>query len=508
MTAEPAPAQSHQFALISVMQFLRREGAAALAISALLLIPCFWHTHIQAGDLGSHVYNAWLAQLVERHEVTGLVVVRQWDNVLFDWLVLQLANHLGFLAAERIAVSLGVLLFFWGSFSFLSRVSGRAGWNVAPFLLVLAYGYAFHMGFMNYYFSIGLALMALAASWGGGAGNWFLAVVIAMLALVAHPIGFVLFVCMAVYVAAWRAAPKRLRLILAVVAIGLFAMLRWYFGQHANLVPSWREDGFLQLLGQDQMNVYGHRYGVLSWFALGWGVVCAAAAVYDWIFREKKPVAALRLIGEIYVLAVIATFCLPENFRSNLYAGWIGLLVSRLTLVTAVFGLASLAAMPLPRWAWRGAAAIAAVFAVFLYQDTGKLDRMEANARALTGSMTPGTRIVAVANAPGDWRVPFVYHSIDRACIGHCFSFANYEASSLQFRLRAVAGNFVVTTSVDQSDDMSSGDYVVRKKDLPLISIYQCDDADFTMLCARALREGRKTEDPEGDAVAVPEEDE
>ena len=62
---------------------------------------------------------------------------------------------------------------------------------------------------------------------------------------------------------------------------------------------------------------------------------------------------------------------------------------------------------------------------------------------------------MAVANAPEDWRVPFIYHSIDRACIGHCFSFANYEASSLQFRVRALAGNSIVTTSVDQSDDMS-----------------------------------------------------
>ena len=108
---------------------------------------------------------------------------------------------------------------------------------------------------------------------------------------------------------------------------------------------------------------------------------------------------------------------------------------------------------------------------------------------------------MAVANAPEDWRVPFIYHSIDRACIGRCFSFANYEASSLQFRVRALPGNFVVTTSVDQSDDMSSGDYRVRREDLPLISIYQCDDSDFTKLCARPLREGQRTEDPESEPV-------
>ena len=508
MTADGARTDSPQFVLISGLRFLRGNAGAVAALCLLLLIPCFWHRHIQAGDLGSHVYNAWLAQLVERHQVTGLVVVGQWNNVLFDWLVLHLANHLGFAAAERIAVSAGVLIFFWGSLAFLSRVSGRTEWRVTPVFFVLGYGYAFHMGFMNYYFSIGLALLGLAASWRGGAGNWLLAGAIAVVGLIAHPIGFVLFVCVTTYISLWRVLPRWPRVALAVAAVAFFGGLRFYFERHAEFAPSWREEGFLQLLGQDQMNVYGQRYGALAWFALGWGVVCAAAAVYDWIFRAKKPAAGLQLILEIYVIAVIATACLPENFRTHLFAGWIGLLVSRLTLVTAVFGLAILAALPVPRWAWRGATVIAAVFAGFLYQDTGKLDRMEANARVLTSAMAPGTRIVAVANAPADWRVPFIYHSIDRACIGHCFSYANYEASSQQFRLRAVAGNDVVTTSVDQSDDMSSGDYVVRKKDLPLVSIYQCDDGDFTTLCARELREGRKTEDPEGEAVAVPDEEE
>jgi hypothetical protein len=65
--------------------------------------------------------------------------------------------------------------------------------------------------------------------------------------------------------------------------------------------------------------------------------------------------------------------------------------------------------------------------------------------------------------------------------------------------VRALPGNPVATTSVDQSDDMSSGDYRVRKADLPLTSIYQCDDRDFTKLCALPLREGQKTEDPESE---------
>jgi hypothetical protein len=499
---------SPEFAIGAAARFFGRNVFATTAVSILLLLPCYWHSHIQAGDLGSHVYNAWLAQLVQRHEVSGIVVVKQWNNVLFDVLMLHAANVFGFVAAEKIVVSLGVLLFFWGAFSFLMVFSKRAPWPVVPFLLVSAYGYAFHMGFMNYYFSIGLALFALAAGLRGGAGNGLIAAMLGVLSLVAHPIGFVLFVSLAVYISVWKGLPRWPRLTLPLLVVALVALLRAHFHAHQALEPSWRSDGVWQLLGQDQMNVYGRRYLLLSWAALAWSVISAIGAIYDWIFRGLEPARALWLATELYVVAVAATICLPENFRIGLYAGWVGLLVSRLTLVTAIFGLLVLASLRLPRWSWRGAAVIAAIYFAFLWQDTGKLDRMEAKARTLTHGLARGTRIVAVANAPEDWRIPFIYHSIDRACVGHCFSYGNYEASSLQFRVRALSENRVVTASVDQSDDMSSGDYIVRKGDLPLVSIYQCDDADFTKLCARPLREGQRTEDPESEPGPVPEDDE
>src|SRR6516165_11636683 len=136
MTAAPAYRAPREFVLKSALRFVRSNAFAVAALSALLLIPCFWHRHIQAGDLGSHIYNAWLAQLAERHEVTGLVVVRQWSNVLFDLLVLRVADLLGFVAAEKIAVSLAVLIFFWGSFSFIANLTTRPPWMVTPFLFV------------------------------------------------------------------------------------------------------------------------------------------------------------------------------------------------------------------------------------------------------------------------------------------------------------------------------------------------------------------------------------
>jgi len=50
----------------------KTETVLALLVSAVILIPCFWQRHIQAGDLASHVYNAWLAQLVGQGNAPGV----------------------------------------------------------------------------------------------------------------------------------------------------------------------------------------------------------------------------------------------------------------------------------------------------------------------------------------------------------------------------------------------------------------------------------------------------
>jgi len=109
--------------------------------------PCFWHPHIQAGDLGSHVYNAWLAQLVGQGHAPGVYVVRQWNNVLFDIALLPAAKIFGWHAAELLVVAVGVLTFFWGAFALVGAISKRAPWMLVPCFAMLAYGYSFSMAF-------------------------------------------------------------------------------------------------------------------------------------------------------------------------------------------------------------------------------------------------------------------------------------------------------------------------------------------------------------------------
>src|SRR5947208_16660273 len=102
---------------------VERTGAWVAVASVLLLIPCFWHSRLQLGDLESHIYNAWLAQLIESGRAAGLAIVPQKTNVLFDWMLSVLFRAFGAEPAQRISVAVCVLVFAWGAFAFAARLS-------------------------------------------------------------------------------------------------------------------------------------------------------------------------------------------------------------------------------------------------------------------------------------------------------------------------------------------------------------------------------------------------
>jgi hypothetical protein len=497
MPTDDASQSENHLALREAAKFLQRNFGSVLIVSLLLLFPCIWHAHIQAGDLGSHIYNAWLAQLAEQGHAPGVYVARQWNNVLFDVAVSKAARVFGWHAAELLVVSASVLIFFWGVFAFLSAVTKKVPWALVPCLAMLAYGYSFSMGFLNYYLSLGLACFGLAAVWRGGAGNWLTALLLSPLILLAHPIGFLWFAATITYVSLWRLIPEYWRLVLPVLAVIGYLVLRAYLADNPRFEADWRPDPFYWMNGSDQLMIYGHRYLVLARIALAWGATCFLPGFAQSLRAGGVRAMAFRLPIELYLVALTAAAFVPENIRSELFAGWIGLLVSRMTSITAIFGLCVLGLIPLRKWQIAGFVVCAAVFFVFSYRDTGTISRVESNAEAIVAKLPFGTRIVPVVSAPEDWRVQFIAHSVERACIGHCFSYSNYEPSSGQFRVRVWPGSPIVTESADKSEAMSSGDYVVQPQDLPLVSIYQCDDSDWTRLCATPLRAGNKSEDPE-----------
>ncbi|HKV40336.1 MAG TPA: hypothetical protein VJX67_14075, partial [Blastocatellia bacterium] len=62
----------NRYAVLSASSFIHKYWLKLAAISAIVLVPCLWHRRILASDLGSHLYNAWLAQLVRHGQVPGL----------------------------------------------------------------------------------------------------------------------------------------------------------------------------------------------------------------------------------------------------------------------------------------------------------------------------------------------------------------------------------------------------------------------------------------------------
>jgi hypothetical protein len=482
MAASDAPASG-------VIAFLREFKLRVLLLSAAVVLPCVWHRRIEAGDLASHVYNTWLAHLIARGEAPGLYITGQWHNVLFDVTLLGVANLMGIAAAQKIVVSICVLVFFWGVFVFVGVVTEQPPWPLTPCIAMLAYGYSFNMGFMNYCLSLGLACFGLAILWRPRRRDWIAGTLFAQLAMLAHPIGFLWMVGTLAYVKVKAKLPDWWKWALPVAAASAFASVYWYTSHRPALLADWDRGPFYLYNGADQLALYGKRYFVLAGAAFLFGVACVAADLYA-RRREGSYWRPFELPFELYAVAFCATALLPENLRPSVNGGWIGVLGSRLTTISAILGLCILAALKPRKWHVVGFGVCAMVFFAFLYQDTGWLNRLEANAETLVRDLPAGTRVIVTARAPADSRLAFIGHAVERACIGHCFSYANYEPSSGEFRVRVREGSPVATSSTGLAEDMASGEYEVDDADLPIKQIYQCDANDLTKLCIRDLAAG------------------
>jgi hypothetical protein len=468
----------------------KTELGLVLLVSAVILIPCFWQGHIQAGDLASHVYNAWLAQLVAEGKAPGVYTVWQWKNVLFDLMLLKLGVVFGFGVAEKIAVSVCVLVFFWGVFTLISVATRRRPWLLVPGLAMLAYGYVFYMGFMNYYLSLGLACFGLAALWHGERRGILIALVLAPLVLLAHPLGFLWLGAAGAYRLLWPRMKGWEEWLPPAAAIGIGLMVRWVLARHPEFQPDWPDPPFIQWNGADQFWVFrlATRYMMLAMI-----VFVAAATLADLLpwRRRTGNGKERRLFPEFYAVALCLTSLLPENLRPDENAGWIGLLVTRLTLISAIFIFCWLGTLRPRKWHFFVLAACAVVYFTLVYRDTRLANQLEENAERITRELQPGTRVLATIFEPPDYRM-VTLHVVDRACVGHCFLYSNYEPATKQFRVRVREGSPVAVASPDDSEDMQFGSYEVQDEDLPLKEIYQCDARDWTKLCIHDLKAGEK----------------
>ena len=466
------------------LQIDRVSAMLIAAISAIVVVPCFWHHRLQAGDLGSHVYNAWLVQLIHRGQAPGLWLAPQWNNVLFDFLLSGLAKFFSLDVSARIAAAIAVLIFFWGAFSFIAAATRRAPLYLSPLLAAVAYGWTFNRGFFNYYLSLGLSFFALALFC--LLKGWKRLFVLAFVPLIylAHPLGVVWLVAASLYIAIAKAMPKRSQAFLVLAAIVALAGTRVYLEKHFRVEsPS---HSILFFNGLDQL-LFTNRYAILI---LMFCVICAMAFAWEVLrtrgLRDWLLLCAIPL--QLYLLVEAGIQLLPDSIYLPQYAAPIGALTERLTSISAVLLCCLLGAIPPRRWQLFAFSAVAIVFFAFLYQDTGRLDRMEARVEALVHTIPPGQRVLLTIAQPLNNRFSSK-HILDIACPGYCFAYGNYEAPTGQFRVRANPESPIIAADLHDAQAMEEGTYVVQSRVLPLFQIYQCGSA-WTDLCIRPLQAG------------------
>jgi hypothetical protein len=448
-----------------VRDLLARTPVRVALISALVLVPCFWHSRIQAGDLSSHLYNAWLSLLIADGKAPGLHLVSQPTNVVFDLLLSGLMRLLGPWAAEHIAVPLVVLVFVWGAFAFISSVSCRLPWHLLGIVAMLAYGWVFHMGFLNFYLSVGLCCWAFALLWKRGWKPALGALPLVALAYLAHALPVAWLAGAAAYTWLARRMRPRLRPVLAFAGVALLAVTRQFLIAH--FPTRWDLDQAVSMTGADQISVFESRYHLLE-FVL---VAIWLSLLVRLVRRRGGMRVLLGIPFQLCVIASAGVFLLPGAILPPGYLHELRYIAGRMSLIVGVSGCALVGQAMTGKREKAAMAIVLGLFFSFLYADTHALNHLEDLIEQRAAAIPPGSRVIsALCIERGDTNL--VGHSIDRACIGRCFSYANYEPSTAQFRVRADPGNPLVASTYRDSAALQTGSYVVTPSDLPLYQIY------------------------------------
>ena len=448
----------------------RTRFAIVIGVSILLLLPCFWQSRIQAGDLSSHIYNAWLVELIQQGRVQGLTTVPLFTNVLFDLVLSAVLRVAGSGAAQRVAVSLSVLVFVWGAFAFAAAVSRRRPWHVLPFAAMLAYGWVFHMGFFNFHLSLGLCLWALAALWRPSLRRILAGGAILVVAVTAHALPVAWTLGLVTYTLVARRVPARYRPLLTGGCVVLLAAVNRFVA--ATYFSSWTPQQIAIATGADQVWVFGEKYGlVMIGLVAGWCWFLARL----WKRRGKLRIA-LGLPFQLCVLSAAVVVAIPNTVMLPMYRHGLAYIPERMSLATAVCVCALLAAVPARLSEQAAMWAVASVFFLFVYADERALNRFEDRIDEAVAGL-PHFQRVFTTFIDQDSRIDGVYHMLDRACIGRCFSYANYEPASWAFRVRAIAANPYVVARPGVSSEIQNGRYTWQEGDLPA---YRVDVAPST----------------------------
>ncbi|WP_242333439.1 hypothetical protein [Anaeromyxobacter sp. SG66] len=426
-------------------------------VNAPALVPYF-----PAGDLHSHVYNAWLASLVERGEAPGLWLAPGWTNRLVDVPLEGLLLVLSPRGAERVVLVVLANLFFGSAFLFVRNVSGRRCWEWLPALAVLTVGWAFQTGLSNWFASAALSLLAVGLLSGARvhARRLVAGLLILALAAIGNPLPAAWGLATGAIV--WLLRRPGLRPVPIVVASAGGA-LAVGAAVVASGIGAYRSGQLLAFSGADQLWVFDAKYALFT---------LLLAAVLAWAIRDAQREGALA--GPAIAVALFSAACAAGTPDTLLFPGYEvpAFYLSRRASLLAGVGWIAVAAQA--RFSPRRLAMLCAVagsWTALVLVDWARLSAFHEAMDAAVHDVPAGGRVVATVFGPG--RYP-LHRSLDLACTGRCFAWGNYEAPTRAFRMRASAENPFVIGTTDAFLAFDAGAYRVPPPPLELWKIGPC----------------------------------
>lgn len=458
-------------------------------VSLLAILPCVWQPRIHSVDLASHTYNAWLTSVIQRTPVSGVVVnSTAQTNILFDLLLGAIGNTVGFAAAETITVVIAVLVFFWGTFSLIGRTNGRLAWASIPLLLMLTYGLIFRFGFFNFYLATGMCAAA-ASTWKAFSWKRIAFIIILVLASVsAHPMPAVYAASAGIYILIVQRLNPRLRIAVlfaaAALVIALGRLLVVKFPTSWSLDWLFTLSTLVSFSGFDQLWIYGDRYVLLAFAAFAFGLAGILSRFGIVVADSRQSIVHLLALNAVLMAAFPSAILFPGHVAS------LSFIPERISLFSAILVCSLTAKLPSRHWANAGLSIISVLFFAFTLSDDMALTRFNGDVQHAVDRVPDGSRVIASLTDPAA-RLNSLPHLVDRACLGRCWSYGNYEPASGHFRLKAVNQNTVVTASVAAVREIEAGSYTIQEADAPVYALCNCPDST-DRICAVRLEAGQR----------------
>jgi hypothetical protein len=260
------------------------------------------------------------------------------------------------------------------------------------------------------------------------------------------------------------------------MAGALLALVLAHMALVRTLITTWSRLQLSLITGLDQVWIFDSKYTF---------VMAGMMVVWLLLFLDLLASTGWRtMLGaipfQLCAIGAAGVLILPDSVLIPGYQQSLAFIAERMSLGVGVCACAFLEAAQPSRFLRYAPLLVALVFFGFLYRDERALNAFEDRMQAVVAKLPPGQRVVSAIRNPGLRIYNPVTHMMDRVCIERCYSYANYEPSSGQFRIRADRPNPFVVFDYQQSWDLQTGTYMVRESDAPL---YQVDlDADGQMV--------------------------